>query len=73
MGKDIKVRLAMLGKTQVELLNEIRKRGFKKLTPQALSSYITGRDTTPQSEVVLKIARDILKEWEVKHDDSKNR
>ena len=64
MNKDIKVRLMQLGKKQTELLKEIRKKGYPKLLPCALSSYINGHVLGPQAEVVLSIAREILDEWE---------
>lgn len=64
MAKDIKIKLLRIDKKQVDLLNEIRKRGYPTLSPQSLSSYISGYLVSPQADAVLKIARDILKEWE---------
>lgn len=60
----IKIRLLQLGKKQVDLLAEIRKRGYKNLQPPALSAYINRKDTTAQAERVLELADEILKEWE---------
>lgn len=64
MAKDIKIKLFELGKKQSDLLREINSRG-QKVGPAELSSFISGTLRTPKSEVVLKMARDILKEWEV--------
>lgn len=61
---DIKVRLAVLEKTQVSLLKEVKKRGFSNVQPPNFSRYVNGLDTTPQAMTVLKIADDILKKWE---------
>lgn len=71
MAKDIKFKLLQLGKKQVDLLRALRDMG-QKVSPQELSCFISGVVQTPKSEAVLKIARDILKEWEVKQDDPKN-
>lgn len=64
MNKDIKVRLTQLEKKQIELLNEVRKRGYPRLAPCALSSYINGHVVGPQADAVLTITREILDEWE---------
>lgn len=61
---NIKVRLIQLGKKQVDLLAELQKRGFPKLSPSLLSNYINGRDRTPQRNSVLDMADRILSEWE---------
>lgn len=61
---NIKIRLLELGKKQVDLVTEIRKRGYPKLDPTMLSRYIDGRDITPQAKAVLGICEDILDEWE---------
>lgn len=66
MANVVRPRLAELGKTQVELLKEIRKRGFKNLNAQQLSKYANGHEITPQSEAVMEIAFEILDEWENK-------
>ena len=63
MAKDIKFKLLRIGKKQVDLLRELRNRG-QKVSPQELSCFISGVVQTPKSEAVLKIARDILDEWE---------
>ena len=53
----------VIPKKQVDLLRELRNRG-QKVSPQELSCFISGVVQTPKSEAVLKIARDILDEWE---------
>ena len=62
---DIKVELLKLGKKQVDLLEEIRKRGYPKLSFPQLSSYINGRIGGPQAEKVLELSREILADWSV--------
>lgn len=63
---DLKIRLMRLDKNQRHLLEELRKRGYIRLQQPMLSSYITGTITTPQAEAVLKLADEIVKEWEKK-------
>ena len=62
-GKAIKIKLLELDRTQIDLLDELKKYGYN-LGKQALSGYITGRIRGPQSEVVLGLVGKILKEWE---------
>lgn len=59
----IKIRLLELNRKQVDLLKEVRKRGYPKLDPSVLSKYINGRDVTPQSKAVLSLCETILAEW----------
>lgn len=66
LNKDIKVRLAQLDKKQTDLLDEVRKEGYPRLTQTAFCAYINGRIGGPQAEVVLEIARGILDIWERK-------
>lgn len=63
MAKDIKIKLFQLEKKQSDLLRELNKRG-QKVAPAELSSFISGALQTPKSETVLKMSREILKEWE---------
>lgn len=66
MGNTTKVRLAMLGKKQVDVLSEVRKRGYSNLEVSQLNAYINERNTTPQAKAVMKIVDDVLDEWESK-------
>lgn len=59
----IKSRLQSLGKTQVWLIFELRKRGFE-VQPPLMSSIINGVYTYPASKKILKECDDILKEIE---------
>lgn len=43
-----KVELAKLGKKQIDLLAEVRKRGYPNLYETQLSVYLSGRDRSPQ-------------------------
>lgn len=60
---NIKIKLLELNKKQVDLLNEVRKRGYPKLDPSVLSKYINGRAITPQAKAVLALCKNILAEW----------
>ena len=64
MGKGIKIRLLQLEKKQVDLLEELRKRGYPKLYASQLSRYISGADVSPQAEAVMETTKEILSEWE---------
>ena len=64
MEKDIKIRLLKAGKKQVDLLEELRKRGYPKLYDTQLSKYLSGRDKSPQALAVIKIADEVVREWE---------
>lgn len=59
----IKDRLKRLGKTQVWLIFELRKRGIE-IQPPLLSSIINGVYTYPQAQRVLKACDEILTEVE---------
>ncbi len=63
---NIKIKLLELNKRQVDLLDEIHKRGYPTLAPSVLSRYINRREITPQSKAVLAICEDVLSEWESK-------
>lgn len=61
---NIKVRLAILGKMQKDLLDEVRKRGFPKMTASRFSAFLRRHDVGPTSEKVMNLVYDILDEWE---------
>lgn len=61
---NIKAKLFELGKKQVDLLEELRKRGYAKLQPPELSTFINKRTTTPKANEVLELCCEILSEWE---------
>lgn len=60
----IKVRLLELNKRQTDLLEELRKRGYKTLQPPELSLFINKKLTTPKAREVLSLCEEILSEWE---------
>lgn len=64
MGNEIKIRLLKLGKKQVDLLAEIRKRGYSKICASSLSRYINGVDITPHGMAVKELIYQLLDEWE---------
>jgi len=59
----IKDRIKALGKTQVWLIFELRKRGIE-IQPPLMSSIINGVYTYPQAQRVLKVCDEILTENE---------
>lgn len=59
----IKVRLAELGKKQLDLIPELAKRGLK-VNPTELSLAILGRSQQPKTEKILSAANEIVSEWE---------
>lgn len=59
----IKVRLAELGRKQVELIPELAKRGLS-VNPTELSLAILGRSQQPKAEKILSAANEIVSEWE---------
>ena len=56
LGKDIKIRLLQLDKTQVELAAELRKRGFRNVDGCGISKAVSGYLQTP---LALKIKEEI--------------
>lgn len=64
MSAEIKIRLLQLNKKQIDLLFELRKRGYPKMSEPTLSKYISGASVTPQAEEVRGIIDTILDEWE---------
>ena len=64
MGNLIKARLAIMGNRQIDLLEELRKRGYPNLYATQLSSYINGHACGPQATAVKDLILDVLKEWE---------
>lgn len=63
---NIKVRLLLLKKRQIDLLEELRKRGYPNLYDSQLSAYISGTNKGPQAQAVMKLADEICSEWEQK-------
>lgn len=65
MGNPTRARLMNLGRTQVDLLREIRKRGYPKCTEPYLSKVNNGLNTyQPQAVGIIKLREEILSEWE---------
>ena len=61
---EIKLRLLKLGKKQVDLIAELRRRGFPTLADTQLSTYINHMPPSPQCRAVMDECEKILKEWE---------
>lgn len=60
----IKVRLAILGKRQTDVLKELRKRGFETLAYNYFNECLNGMRPTPGSKKVLEACEEVLAEWE---------
>ncbi len=58
----IKIKLLELGKKQVDLIEELRNRGFT-IQPPELSTYINQIMITPKSERVLRACDEIIEDW----------
>lgn len=61
---DTKLRLLQLGKTQVNLLDILREKGYSTLCPQTVSIIINHRLNTPLAYRVREEIDKILTEWE---------
>ncbi|MCI5903520.1 MAG: hypothetical protein MRZ61_00060 [Oscillospiraceae bacterium] len=62
----IKVRLAELGRKQVELIPALEKRQIKT-NPSELSNTLKGVLQSPKAEKILSAANEIVTEWEQEH------
>lgn len=60
---DIKIRLLKLGKRQLDLLQELRKRG-QQIQSSELSAFINGYIRTPKAGKILELCNEILTIWE---------
>lgn len=61
---DIKSRMADVGMSQVDLIFELRKRGYE-VQPPMLSSILRGVYTYPKAKTILTECEKILSEREV--------
>ena len=59
-----KIKLLQLGKTQVDLLRELRNRGYTSMIPATVSSIINRKLNTPLAFKVRAEIDKILDEWE---------
>ena len=59
----IKARLAELGKKNVDVIREIKSRGFS-CSPSVFSDAINGRNTSEIADRICEMANDIICEWE---------
>ena len=61
---DVKIRLIKLRKTQLDLLDELHKRGFGTLSAARLNTIINGRYKYGCAQSVLEESNKILSAWE---------
>lgn len=59
----IKLKLLEVNKKQVDLLAELRKRGYSNMCPPYLSNIINGVEQTPNAQTVRDLIYQILDEW----------
>ena len=62
---EIKIALIKLSKTQVDLINELRERGFT-INKGELCEFINKYDRykkSPKSKIILAECNNIIKEW----------
>lgn len=59
---ETKVRLVKIKKSQRELLNELKKRGFT-IYEGELSEMLSGEKKTPKTKIILKECNKIINEW----------
>lgn len=60
---DVKSRMATLGMTQVDMILELQKRGYK-VQPPMMSSILRGVYTYPKAKQILAECENILNERE---------
>ena len=60
------VRLKILGRRQLDLVEPLAKRGFAHISPSLLSLAINGHIVTPHGEKLRNAISEILTEWEAK-------
>lgn len=70
---EAKIRLIGLGKTQVELVEEIRRRYVETLLPQEFNKILAGNQTGNKANRIKQEAEIILKEWENDKKNSRSR
>ena len=61
----LKIELLKLGKKQIDLLDEVRKRGYPNLYETQLSLYLSGRDRSPQGKAVRKVCEEVILLWQL--------
>ena len=59
----IKLRLLEANKKQVDLLAELRKRGYSNMSPPYLSNIINGVEQTTSAQIIKDLIYQILDEW----------
>lgn len=59
---ELKIELVKLGKRQIDLISELRERGYK-INPPDISAYLSGYIVTPKSQEVLKECENIIEGW----------
>lgn len=65
MGQELRIRLLQCGIKQCQLVVELKKRGYKSMSASYLSGIISGYQTGPTPDAVLKVIEEIINEKEL--------
>lgn len=68
-----KIRLLQLGKKQVDLLDELHKRGYWEIGSPSLSSFLSRRINTPKAYMIRELCDEIITKWEEEQNNSSNK
>lgn len=63
MGNEIRITLIQLGKKQIDLIHELKKKAVT-VTPSEMSGFLNGVYQTPKAKMVMEMVYQIIKEWE---------
>lgn len=67
--RNIKVRLMLVGKTQVDLVNYFQNHGYPSMCPQTMSAIVNMRLNTPQAYNVRREINLLLDGWEAEQNE----
>ncbi len=65
LGQELRIKLLQHGIKQCQLVVELKKRGYKSMSASYLSGIISGYQTGPTPDAVLKIIKEIINEKEL--------
>ena len=63
MYQNLKVRILLCGKKNIDVIEEIKKRGIN-VSPCSFSSALHGRLNTPAGRNILQAAEEVISGWE---------
>lgn len=65
MSLNIKARLAIVNKTQAELIEELEKIGYK-VSKTEMSNFVNAVRCTKKAKIIITESEKIIKKWEKK-------